>query len=168
MEGVLRFSNVTCELLTNSNCLDFPQKWTFCTISFRLTSHFQNSGVVQQRHGGSLKNQSGWRIVLRLTCWVCGRCPSTLEREKARCHQTSEIKETDTELVHGFLAHKKPPPPLGSPQGPRQRPTVGSWGKAVSYERGTPVSFVHIVPPFVPRIIDTTHNGLLAHGLVDM
>ena len=29
---------------------------------------------------------------------------------------------------------------LGLPQGPRQRPTVGFYGGAVSYERGTPVA----------------------------
>jgi len=28
--------------------------------------------------------------------------------------------------VQGYLAHKKPPPPLGPPYGPRRRPTVGS------------------------------------------
>ena len=26
----------------------------------------------------------------------------------------------------GYLAHKKPPTPLGPPQGPRQSPTIGS------------------------------------------
>ena len=30
--------------------------------------------------------------------------------------------------------HKKPPPLLGSPQGPGQTPSVGSWGQAVSHE----------------------------------
>ena len=28
--------------------------------------------------------------------------------------------------VQGYLAHKKQPPPLGPPQGPRYSPTVGS------------------------------------------
>jgi len=28
--------------------------------------------------------------------------------------------------VQGYLAHKKLPPPLGPPYGPRQRPTVGA------------------------------------------
>ena len=42
--------------------------------------------------------------------------------------------------LQGYLAHKTlPPPPLGLPLGPRNRPTVGSEGSAVSYERGTPV-----------------------------
>jgi len=39
----------------------------------------------------------------------------------------------------GYLAHKKPHPPLGPPKGPMHIPTVGSYGVAVSYERGTPV-----------------------------
>jgi hypothetical protein len=30
-------------------------------------------------------------------------------------------------------------PPLGPPQGPRKSPTVGSWERAGSPERGTPV-----------------------------
>ena len=40
----------------------------------------------------------------------------------------------------GYLAHKKTPTPLGPPYDPRHRPTVGSHGGAVSYERGTPAS----------------------------
>ena len=39
----------------------------------------------------------------------------------------------------GIGQWKKQPPPLGPPWGPRRSPTVGSWGSAVSYERGTPV-----------------------------
>ena len=39
----------------------------------------------------------------------------------------------------GYLAHKKQLPPLGPPYGPKHIPAVGSYGGAVSYERGTPV-----------------------------
>ena len=39
----------------------------------------------------------------------------------------------------GYLAHKKPPPPIGLPQDPKQSPTVGSSGGAVSYERLLPL-----------------------------
>ena len=28
--------------------------------------------------------------------------------------------------LQGYLAHKKPPPPVGPPQGPRHSPTAGS------------------------------------------
>ena len=42
-------------------------------------------------------------------------------------------------LYRGTSLIRKCPPPLGTPQGPRHRPTVGSYGGAVSYERGTPV-----------------------------
>ena len=41
--------------------------------------------------------------------------------------------------IQGYLAHKKLPPPPGLPQGPRHIRTVGSYGEAVSYGRGTPV-----------------------------
>jgi hypothetical protein len=42
-------------------------------------------------------------------------------------------------ILQGYLAHKKTPIPLGLPQNPRHRPTVGSWGEVVFYERGAPV-----------------------------
>ena len=38
-----------------------------------------------------------------------------------------------------YLAHKKDPPPTGPPYDPRYTPTAGSYGGAVSYERGTSV-----------------------------
>ena len=40
----------------------------------------------------------------------------------------------------GTSPMRNSPPPLGPPYGPRHRPTVGSWGGAVSYERGAPVN----------------------------
>ena len=48
MEGVAGFLSVcgdAGELLTNSNFLEVPQKWTFCAIFFRWTKHFQYPGV---------------------------------------------------------------------------------------------------------------------------
>ena len=39
--------------------------------------------------------------------------------------------------LQGNLAHKKQSPLLRPPRAPLQNPTVGSWGGAVSYERGT-------------------------------
>ena len=42
--------------------------------------------------------------------------------------------------LQGYLANKKTPTPLGPPLDPRHRPTVGSLGGAVSYDRGTPLS----------------------------
>ena len=44
-------------------------------------------------------------------------------------------KNPKTLHVQGYLTYAHP---LGPPQGPRHRPTVGSRGGAVSYERGTP------------------------------
>ena len=41
--------------------------------------------------------------------------------------------------VHGCLAHKKQPLPLGPPYDPRYSPTVGFQEGCVSYARGTPL-----------------------------
>ena len=41
--------------------------------------------------------------------------------------------------IQGYLAHKKTPIPLGTPWGHRHRLTVGSYGEAFSYQRGTHV-----------------------------
>ena len=46
----------------------------------------------------------------------------------------------DPSAVQGYLAHEKRPPPLGPPGGPGHSLAVGSWGGALSYERGTPVT----------------------------
>ena len=46
--------------------------------------------------------------------------------------------------LQGYLAHKKTPTPLGSPEVPRHKATVGSYGGGLSYERGTPVMTIHI------------------------
>ena len=40
--------------------------------------------------------------------------------------QGRDCKVAKRYCVQGYLAHKKLPPPVGPPQGPRQRPTVGS------------------------------------------
>jgi len=37
--------------------------------------------------------------------------------------------------LQGYLAHKKPPAPIGPPHGPKHGPTVGSKRAAVSYEQ---------------------------------
>jgi hypothetical protein len=41
--------------------------------------------------------------------------------------------------LQGYLAHKKPHPALGTLEGPRHSPPVGSYGNAVSYGQGNPV-----------------------------
>ena len=43
-------------------------------------------------------------------------------------------------VMQGYLAHEKPPPPLGPPEDPGHSPTVGSQGEA--YERGTPAGWI--------------------------
>ena len=40
--------------------------------------------------------------------------------------------------VQGYLAHEKTPLPLGSPQVPRHKANVGSYGGSGSYEQGIP------------------------------
>ena len=49
-------------------------------------------------------------------------------------------------VYRGVLLLGKCPPPLGPPFGPRHRPTVGSQGGAVFYERGTSVGVPRRVP----------------------
>ena len=47
-EGVAGFRSVcgdAGEVSTNSDSLEVPQKWTFFTMSFRLTDHFRHSSV---------------------------------------------------------------------------------------------------------------------------
>jgi len=56
------------------------------------------------------------------------------ENEKRMKHLRSVSRS-----IHGYLTHKKQPPPLGPPQGHRHTPTVRFCGRLVSYERGTPV-----------------------------
>ena len=42
-----------------------------------------------------------------------------------------------------YPTYKEPPPSLGLPWEPRHGPTVGSYGFALSYKRGTPVDYPH-------------------------
>jgi len=63
--------------------------------------------------------------------------------------------------VEGYLAHEKSPTPLGHPQDPRHRSTVGSQGVAFSYERGTPV--VPGLPACAAEAIPFLHLWHLRH-----
>ena len=69
--------------------------------------------------------------------------PDTLQNSKHKTRientKTPCIAPDGAPLVQRYLAHKKLPPFLGPRYGPRHRPTVGSWGGAVSSQRGTPV-----------------------------
>ena len=58
-----------------------------------------------------------------------------------------EAKEWSTYMDTSLK--RKRHPPLGPPYGPRHRPTVGSRGGAVSYERGTPVDSIHLIFVFL-------------------
>ena len=62
------------------------------------------------------------------------------------------------QALQGYLAHKKPPPPLGPPWETRHGPTVGSNGVAFSYQRGTPVQV--LVLPGQPRLVSRARVGL--------
>ena len=70
---------------------------------------------------------------------------SQLDWNVSRLSTLSKMKTatgvTAPKTVQGYLAHNKTPPPLGPPQGPRHRLTVGSYGGAFSYGRGNPVHF---------------------------
>ena len=69
----------------------------------------------------------------------------------------------------GYLAHKKPPPLLGPPLGPRHRPAVGSCKRAVSNERGIPVtslsSFLGSGPDWFrkPSVSTGEHNSTVQY-----
>ena len=55
-------------------------------------------------------------------------------------HGRGQLRDlTERNLPQGHLAHKKQPPLLGPPWGPKHSPTVGPQGDAVSHERDTPV-----------------------------
>ena len=56
---------------------------------------------------------------------------------KAESSRASSAARVEEVAVQGYLAHKKHPPSLGPPQGPRHSPVVGSYEGAVSHERGT-------------------------------
>jgi len=54
--------------------------------------------------------------------------------------EDNALRGGDGRGLQGYLAHKKTPPPLGPPYDHRRRPTEGSFGGAVSHERGTAVT----------------------------
>ena len=51
--------------------------------------------------------------------------------------------------LQGYLAHKKTHPPLGPPEAPEHRPTVGALEGAISCKLGTPLQgyLAHKKPP---------------------
>ena len=61
----------------------------------------------------------------------------------------------------GVPSSLKTPTSLGPPWGPRHRPTIGSEGGAVSYERGAPVGPHGFTPGFTFEIMDLP-QGLLS------
>jgi len=86
-------------------------------------------------------------------------CLLPRSQKTARCHSSLQMRGLNSCLfaatppphgdpgrwlfidqVQGYLAHKKQPPPLGLPEGPRHKSAEGSWRGAVSYGRGTPAA----------------------------
>ena len=59
------------------------------------------------------------------TLWQC-RYQSTAEPEVNNSKHVKDFYLEANKAIQGYLAHEKPPAPLGPPQGPRHRPTVGS------------------------------------------
>ena len=59
----------------------------------------------------------------------------------------------------GYLADKKTPTPIETPQDPGHRPTAGSWGSAFSCKRGTPVRYGVYFARVTPRTIDLADTG---------
>jgi hypothetical protein len=65
--------------------------------------------------------------------------------------------------IQGYLAHKKQTTLPGPPKDPRHRPTVGSWGGALSYERGTPVLEIKDTPRL--RVLRHRGTSLIRNSL---
>jgi hypothetical protein len=58
----------------------------------------------------------------------------TIIGDTSLCFQGTSKTHPFASMLQVYLAHKKPRPPLGPPEGPRHRPTVGSYGQAFPYE----------------------------------
>jgi len=57
------------------------------------------------------------------------KCSSNAEEcriEQSRAEPNQNVPKEKVLQVQGYLAHKKAPNPLGSPEGPRHRPSAGS------------------------------------------
>ena len=65
-----------------------------------------------------------------LDCLICAE----FARQRELCACGCPVRDV-SHHIQGYLAHKKPPPPLGPSQKPRHCPTVGSYGVVVSYAR---------------------------------
>ena len=63
----------------------------------------------------------------------------TFRRQTQLSKRLEDLERCVLPLLQGYLSHKKTPPPIGIAYGPRLGHTVGSEGKAFSFERGTPV-----------------------------
>ena len=92
---------------------------TFCSINFSPIprSHVMSLAASERRFT-TLEDSM-------ILTWTPG---SESGLDCQMCHLVTPLVRE----VQGYLAHKKQPPPLGPPQGPRHSPTVGSQGGAVS------------------------------------
>ena len=94
------------------------------------------------RDPGPLKRPRGTRLIPSLDS-----CLGYTRQRSAIFYVPAWISRGGTCAVQGYLAHKKPRPPLGPPLAPGHRATVGTKEEAVSYEQGLPavVSVVAIL-----------------------
>ena len=67
-------------------------------------------------------------------------------RERLYCHHVVAHALYVALSLQRYLAHKKTPTPLGPPEDQRHSPTVGSWGGAFFYERGSPAGPRAVTP----------------------
>ena len=105
----------------------------FCRKDGEKIRHtLQENISCEHRHAPPLAGSQARRYVYRR---ILGRCVSLLVSKPGRGSSLMRKRLR----IQGYLAHKKTPTPLGPPYDPRHGPTVGSYGVAVSCERGTPV-----------------------------
>ena len=67
-------------------------------------------------------------------------------------HTDADPLSVPRRASRGTSLTRNRPPPLGPPQGPRHSPTVGSYGVAGSYKRGTPVPFPRRAGPQISSL----------------
>jgi len=72
---------------------------------------------------------------------------SVWHRMQNTFNQSASVVYQSTSPLQGYLAYKKPPPPLESLWEPRHGPIAGSYEVVICYRRGTPA--FHQVAPAV-------------------
>ena len=96
--------------------------------------------------GGGISYERGTPVLhshssMLSVTWVCvaGDVGGAARLTSCRRLPTRTFNGPASHWYRGTSLVRKRPPPPGPAEGPRHSPTVGSYGEAFSYERGTPV-----------------------------